>query len=63
MASGCACSPRTSQRFDREGIPTYLESSNAVNNPRYERIGYGRVGEFMTPGGSAMVTAYWRDAP
>jgi GNAT superfamily N-acetyltransferase len=48
-------------RFDREGVPTYLESSNALNNPRYEGLGYRRVGEFDTPDGSATITAYWRD--
>jgi GNAT superfamily N-acetyltransferase len=48
-------------RFDREGVPTYLESSNALNNPRYEGRGYRRIGEFTTPGGSATVTSYWRD--
>jgi GNAT superfamily N-acetyltransferase len=48
-------------RFDREGVPTYLESSNASNNPRYESRGYGRVGAFNTPDDSATITAYWRD--
>jgi GNAT superfamily N-acetyltransferase len=48
-------------RFDREGVPTYLESSNTSNNPRYERRGYRRVGAFNTPDDSATVTAYWRD--
>ncbi len=48
-------------RFDREGTPTYLESSNAINNPRYEGLGYGKVGEFKTPDDSATITAYWRD--
>jgi GNAT superfamily N-acetyltransferase len=49
-------------RFDREGVPTYLESSNAINNPRYEGLGYRQVGEFNTPDDSATITAYWRDA-
>jgi GNAT superfamily N-acetyltransferase len=48
-------------RFDREGLPTYLESSNAINNPRYEDLGYRKVGEFNTPDDSATITAYWRD--
>jgi GNAT superfamily N-acetyltransferase len=48
-------------RFDREGVPTYLESSNAINNPRYENVGYRKVGEFNTPDDSATITAYWRD--
>ena len=49
-------------RFDREGVPTYLESSNAINNPRYEGLGYRKIGEFNTPDESATITAYWRDA-
>jgi GNAT superfamily N-acetyltransferase len=48
-------------RFDREGVPTYLESSNAINNHRYEGLGYRKIGEFDTPDGSATITAYWRD--
>ena len=49
------------ERFDREGIPTYLESSNALNNHRYEGLGYWKTGEFNTPDDSATITAYWRD--
>jgi GNAT superfamily N-acetyltransferase len=49
-------------RFDAEGVPSYLESSNAANNPRYERLGYRQIGEFATPDDSAVITAYWRDA-
>jgi len=49
--------------FDRERVPTYLESSNAINNPRYEALGYLKVGEFNTPDDSATITAYWRDPP
>jgi ribosomal protein S18 acetylase RimI-like enzyme len=48
-------------RFDREGVPTYLESSNAANNHRYEALGYRKIGEFNTPDDSAAITAYWRD--
>jgi ribosomal protein S18 acetylase RimI-like enzyme len=48
-------------RFDREGVPTYLESSNAINNSRYEGLGYRKIGEFNTPDDSATITAYWRD--
>ena len=49
-------------RFDAEGVPTYLESSNAVNNPRYEGLGYERIGEFTTPDDAVTITSYWRDA-
>jgi GNAT superfamily N-acetyltransferase len=48
-------------RFDGEGIPTYLESSNPLNDHRYEALGYGKVGEFKTPDGSRTISAYWRD--
>jgi GNAT superfamily N-acetyltransferase len=50
-------------RFDREGIPTYLESSNPVNDHRYEGLGYRKVGEFSTPDDAATISAYWRDPP
>lgn len=46
---------------DAEGIPTYLESTNPGNNPRYERLGFRRVGEFTTPDGERTVTTMWRD--
>jgi GNAT superfamily N-acetyltransferase len=48
-------------RFDREGVPTYLESSNPVNDHRYEGLGYRKVGEFTTPDDSATISAYWRN--
>ena len=48
--------------FDADGIPTYLESSNPDNVPRYERIGYRPVGSFTTPDDSRTVTTMWRDA-
>ncbi len=34
--------------IDAEGMPAYLESSNPDNVPRYERLGFERVGEFRT---------------
>jgi GNAT superfamily N-acetyltransferase len=49
-------------RFDAEGVPSYLESSNSGNNSKYERLGYRQIGEFTTPGDSVVITAYWRDA-
>jgi GNAT superfamily N-acetyltransferase len=47
--------------MDAEGIPAYLESTNPDNNPRYERLGFRRVGEFTTPDGERTVTTMWRD--
>ena len=49
-------------RFDADGVPTYLESSNAANDHRYEARGYRRIGEFTTPGDAVVIASYWRDA-
>ena len=49
-------------RFDDEAAPSYLESSNAANNPRYEQLGYRQIGEFTTPDDAVAITAYWRDS-
>lgn len=47
-------------RFDAEGIPSYLESSNPANNTRYQSVGYDPIGSFeMAPGGP-VVTGMWR---
>jgi GNAT superfamily N-acetyltransferase len=51
------------ERIDALGVPTYLESSNASNNPKYERMGYERIGEFTTPDDAAVITQYWREVP
>jgi GNAT superfamily N-acetyltransferase len=48
-------------RFDAEGVPTYLESSNSANNHRSEKLGYRRIADFTTPGDTTTVTAYWRE--
>jgi GNAT superfamily N-acetyltransferase len=50
------------ERFDREGVSTYLESSNSGNDHRYEALGYRRIGEFTTPDDAVTIAAYWRDA-
>ena len=49
-------------RFDALGMPTYLESSNRANNPKYESVGYDSIGEFTTPDDSVVITKYWREA-
>jgi GNAT superfamily N-acetyltransferase len=59
---GMALLEENLNRFDAEAIPSYLESSNARNNHRYEVRGYRRIGEFATPDDTVVVTAYWRDA-
>jgi predicted GNAT family acetyltransferase len=48
-------------RIDAEGMPAYLESSNPVNDRRYEGVGFERVGEFSTPDGAHTVTTMWRE--
>ena len=34
----------TLERVDAEGAPAYLESSNPINTPRYERLGFSVCG-------------------
>lgn len=48
--------------IDGEGMPAYLESSNPVNDARYEGRGFRRVGEFMRPDEGLSVARMWRDA-
>jgi hypothetical protein len=48
-------------RVDELGFPVYLESSNPVNDQRYERLGFVRVGEFSAPGGGPTVGCMWRE--
>ncbi len=47
--------------IDAEGMPAYLESSNPENVPRYERLGFERIGEFSTPDGRHTVAGMWRE--
>jgi GNAT superfamily N-acetyltransferase len=48
--------------IDAEGLPAYLESSNPKNDPRYERRGFRRIGEFARPDEQLTVATMWRDA-
>lgn len=48
--------------YDRRGIDTYLESSNAANDARYERLGYQPQTRLEFPGGVPVQT-YFRAAP
>lgn len=47
-------------RIDSEGMPAYLESSNSGNDPRYERLGFERVGNFNRPDEAVTVSTMWR---
>jgi GNAT superfamily N-acetyltransferase len=48
-------------QIDSEGMPAYLESSNPENDPRYERLGFVRVGEFERPDGGLTCSTMWRE--
>jgi GNAT superfamily N-acetyltransferase len=48
-------------QFDREGIPTYLESTDSANDHRYESLGFVKVGEVPTPDGRHSASLMWRD--
>jgi hypothetical protein len=47
-------------RVDAEHMPSYLESTNPVNLPRYEALGFRRIEEFAPPNGPT-VTTMWRE--
>jgi GNAT superfamily N-acetyltransferase len=47
-------------RFDAEGVPSFLESSNTANDHRYERAGFKRIGVFRTVLDDAPVSQCWR---
>lgn len=47
-------------QYDTAGVPTYLESSNPVNNTRYEKLGYRpHLGVELADG--TPVQTYWRE--
>jgi len=48
--------------IDQEGLPCYLESTNPGNIPRYESVGFRKVGEFTLPAGGPTVDTMWREA-
>ncbi|HWC35930.1 MAG TPA: GNAT family N-acetyltransferase [Mycobacteriales bacterium] len=46
---------------DANGVPAYLESSNARNVPLYERHGFKVVGEFQALDDGPTIWRMWRD--
>ncbi len=48
---------------DADGFAAYLESTNHINDKRYERLGFVRIGEFSTPDGAHTAATMWRDPP
>ena len=59
---GMALLGDTLARIDDEAAHAYLESSNPMNDPRYERVGFRKIGEFSTPDGAHTVATMWREA-
>jgi ribosomal protein S18 acetylase RimI-like enzyme len=59
---GMALLGDTLARIDDEAAHAYLESSNPMNDARYERVGFRRIGEFSTPDGAHTVATMWREA-
>jgi len=49
-------------RWDRLGLPGYLESTNPANDHRYERAGFRRVGGFDAVRDGAPISTMWRPA-
>ncbi len=47
---------------DREHLPAYLESSNEVNVPLYQRHGFEVIAEEAMPGGGPRAWFMWREA-
>jgi GNAT superfamily N-acetyltransferase len=47
-------------RWDRDGVPAYLESTNPANDHRYERAGFRSIGGFSAVLDHAWVNAMWR---
>jgi ribosomal protein S18 acetylase RimI-like enzyme len=59
--AGSALLAQALRRFDRDGVPTYLESSNPRNLAFYQRHGFVVTGEHEFAGGPPQWTL-WRDA-
>jgi len=49
-------------RIDTEGMPAYLESTNAANNDRYRGVGFEVVGSFEGHLPGSAITTMWRPA-
>jgi hypothetical protein len=49
-------------RVDAEHAPAYLESSNPVNVPYYQRFGFEITGDITLPNGGPKLIPMWRAA-
>jgi GNAT superfamily N-acetyltransferase len=48
-------------RWDDQGVPAYLESTNSDNDHRYARAGFRPVGGFRAVRDETWISAMWRD--
>jgi GNAT superfamily N-acetyltransferase len=60
MGLGHALMQSRLDRADAEYAPAYLESSNPVNVPYYERFGFEVTGELKLPHGGPSLIPMWR---
>lgn len=58
---GMALLKENLDRVDAAGMPAYLESSNPMNNRKYEALGFNPIVEFQAPRDGPVVTGMWRD--
>ena len=56
-----ACWPRRSPGSTPRPMPAFLESSNAANDARYERLGFRPIGRFELGEDGPDVTQMWRE--
>ena len=49
------------KELDARGIPSYLESTNPVNDHRYERLGFHPVDTIRAVLDDAVITTMWRN--
>ena len=47
---------------DEQGLPAYLESSNVLNVPLYQRHGFEVMAEAALPQGGPSAWFMWREA-
>jgi GNAT superfamily N-acetyltransferase len=58
---GSALLKQGTRLCDEEGMPAYLESSNILNVPLYERHGFEVIDKHNVPGGGPMAWFMWRE--
>jgi GNAT superfamily N-acetyltransferase len=50
------------ERLDKLHLPAWLESTNPVNDRRYQSVGFEPVGSFRTVDEQRVITTMWRPA-